>query len=60
MTMQLSPVVNFANTDGTTKERVNVLPQQNDFVKIWINPFLSRTKPCTSKYLYSMTKLDVM
>ena len=37
MTMQLSPVVNYANIDFTTKESVNVLPKQYNFVKKWKN-----------------------
>ena len=49
----------YANTDFNTKERVNVLPKQCNFVKIWMKPYVSRTKSWTNKYLYSTTKLDV-
>ena len=50
----------YANTDLNTRERVNVLPEQYNFVEIWMKPCVSGTKSCTNKYLYSMTKLDVM
>ena len=53
----------YANTDLNTKERVNLLPKQYNFVKIIMKPCVSHTKSCTNKYLYSIystPKLDVM
>ena len=61
MTVYLPPVVNDANTDLNTKERVNVLPKPYNFVKIWMKPCVSCSKSCTNKYLYSITiKVDAM
>ena len=54
--------LNYANTDLTTKERVNVLPKICIYIYflIWMKPSVSCTKYFTNKYLYSITKLDVM
>ena len=60
MKTQLSQMVNYANIDLTTKERFNVLPKQHNFVEILMKPCVSRMKPYTNKYLYSLTKIDLM
>ena len=52
MTVLLSPVVNYANTNLNTKEWVNVLPKQYNLIKIWMKPCVRRIKSCTIKYLY--------
>ena len=56
----VTPVVHYANTDLNTKETVNVLPKQYNFVKIWMKPCVRRTKSCTNKYLYIIIKLDYL
>ena len=50
-------MVNYANTDFNTKERVNVPPKQYNFVKIRMKPCVRRTKSCTNKYFTVWPKL---